>query len=77
MNNEMINIIHWLNINKLSLNLKNTHFIIFRKRRGNIHIDNDLVVDNEKNQYVEPYQVSGSYGGQPTYLWIAYKSHQG
>ena len=48
MNNEMEKNIDWLNINKLSLNLKKTHFIIFRKRRGNIHIDNDLVVDNEK-----------------------------
>ena len=33
MNNEMMKIIDWLNINKLSLNLKKTHFIIFRKRR--------------------------------------------
>ena len=48
MNNELIKIIYWLNINKLSLNLKKTHFIIFRKRRRNFHIDNDLVVDNEK-----------------------------
>ena len=48
MNNEMEKNIDWLNINKLSLNLKKTHFIIFRKRMGNIHIDNDLVVDNEK-----------------------------
>ena len=48
MNNKMEKIIDWLNINKLSLNLKKIHFIIFRKRRGNIHIDNDLVVDNEK-----------------------------
>ena len=48
MNNEMEKNIDWLNINKLSLNLKKTQFIIFRKRRGNIHIDNDLVVDNEK-----------------------------
>ena len=47
MNNEIIKIIYWLDINKLSLNLKKTHFIIFRKRRGNIHIDNDLFVDNE------------------------------
>ena len=45
-NNKMKKIIDWLNIKKLSLNLKKTHFIIFRKRRGNIHIDNDLVVDN-------------------------------
>ena len=48
MNNEMKKNIDWLNINKLYLNFKKTHFIIFRKRRGNIHIDNDLVVDNEK-----------------------------
>ena len=28
---------------------KPKNFIIFRKRMGNIHIDNDLVVDNEKS----------------------------
>ena len=49
MDNEMMKIMYSLNINKLSLDLKKTRFIIFRKQRGNIHIDNDLVVDNEKN----------------------------
>ena len=32
MNNEMIKIMKWLHVNRLSLNLKKTHFIIFRKK---------------------------------------------
>ena len=32
--------------NKLSLNLKKTHFMIFRKRRGQIALSNNLVIDD-------------------------------
>jgi hypothetical protein len=39
--------VDWLNINKLSLNLKKTHFIIFKKNRGRIKINNELVISNE------------------------------
>ena len=33
MNCEMKNVVDWLQVNKLSLNLKKTHFMLFRKRR--------------------------------------------
>ena len=69
MNNEMIKIIDCLNINKLSLNLKKTHFIIFRKRRGNIHIDNDLVVDLSYESHVNHIKGKISRG-----IGISYKA---
>ena len=75
MKNEMKKIIDWLNINKLSLNLKKTHFIIFRKRRGNIHIDNDLVVDNEKISMSNHTKFLGVM--VDSHLTYEYKSHQG
>ena len=46
MNAEMTKIVNWLRTNKLSLNLKKTHFIIFRKKRGKITLQNDLIVDD-------------------------------
>ena len=48
MNIEMTNIINWLNVNKLSLNLKKTHFIIFRRRRAKVYIHKDLIVNGVK-----------------------------
>ena len=70
MNNEMIKIIDWLNINKLFLNLKKTK-IIFRKRRGNIHIDNDLVVDNEKISMSNHNKLLGAVMDS----YLSYESH--
>ena len=46
MNTEMVKIIEWLKINKLSLNLKKTHFMIFRRRRGRILLNKKLNVDS-------------------------------
>ena len=46
MNAEMTKIVNWLRTNKLSLNLKKTHFIIFRKKRGKITLQNDLIIDD-------------------------------
>ena len=46
MNEEMIKVVDWLKTNKLSLNLKKTHFMIFRKRRGQIALSNNLVIDD-------------------------------
>ena len=48
MNTEMIKVIEWLQANKLSLNLKKTHFIIFRRKRGKILMDKDLIINKEK-----------------------------
>ena len=52
MNIEMKKIITWLKTNKLSLNLKKTHYILFRKRRGNILLNKDLIIDNVKIENV-------------------------
>ena len=46
MNEEMIKVVDWLKTNKLSLNLKKTHFVLFRKKRGQIALNNDLIIDN-------------------------------
>ena len=45
MNTEMKKVIDWLNINKLSLNLKKTHFIIFRRKRARINVCENLIVN--------------------------------
>ena len=49
MNIEMEKIITWLKTNKLSLNLKKTHYILFRKRRGNVLLSKDLKMSNTVN----------------------------
>ena len=48
MNIEITKLVDWLKINKLSLNLKKTHFIIFRKRRAKVNICEDLIVNGTK-----------------------------
>ena len=48
MNAEILKVVDWLKINKLSLNLKKTHFIIFRKPRQKITLENELCIDNVK-----------------------------
>ena len=45
MNNEMEKVIDWLNVNKLSLNLKKTHYMIFRGRRTKIDVKNKLMIN--------------------------------
>ena len=46
MNAEMIKVVEWLQINKPSLNLKKTHFIIFGSKRGRILSNKDLIINN-------------------------------
>ena len=45
MNTEMEKVIDWLNVNKLSLNLKKTHYMIFRGRRTKIDVKNKLMIN--------------------------------
>ena len=42
----MKNVVDWLQVNKLSLNLKKTHFMLFRKRRKIVLIEWDLAVND-------------------------------
>ena len=46
MNIELSYIMDWLNANKLSLNLKKTHFMVFRKKSGKINISNNLKIND-------------------------------
>ena len=39
MNKELLNISNWLKANKLSLNVKKTHYMVFTRKR---HIDTDI-----------------------------------
>ena len=48
MNSEIVKVVDWLRVNKLSLNLKKTHFILFRKQRAKVNIYEELLVDNVK-----------------------------
>ena len=53
MNIEMIKIVEWLRLNKLSLNLKKTHFILFRRQRAKVMIADKLIVDNVEIDQLE------------------------
>ena len=46
MNHEISYVFDWLKINKLSINLKKTHFMIFRKRREKIKLSENLKINN-------------------------------
>ena len=61
MNFEMIKIIDWLNVNKLSLNLKKTHYMIFRKRRAKIEVKNKLVINDTVISMVKKTKFLGVY----------------
>ena len=51
-NGELENISLWLKINKLSLNIKKTHFIIFQRGKSTMSIP-DITIDNQPIRKVE------------------------
>ena len=59
MNEEISNVTEWLKINKLSLNLKKTHFMLFRRRRAKFKLDNDLIISNVKIDIVDKTKFLG------------------
>jgi hypothetical protein len=48
MNMEITSVVEWLNVNKLSLNLKKTHFILFKPKKKKILLHNELVISGVK-----------------------------
>ena len=46
MNEEMVKVVVWLQINRLSLNLNKTHFILFRRKRVKTSLSEDLIINN-------------------------------
>ena len=57
----MEKVIEWLNVNKLSLNLKKTHYMIFRKRRANIDVKNKLIINGTDISLVKKTKFLGVY----------------
>ena len=59
MNTEIANVVDWLRINKLSLNLKKTHFMLFRRRRAKMLLDTDLIIDGVTISITEKTKLLG------------------
>ena len=49
MNNEMKYITEWLSMNKLSLNINKTHYMLFKSKGRSIVITKDLIINDVKN----------------------------
>ena len=58
-NIEITKIQKWLQINKLTLNIKKTHFMIFRKRRRKFQLREKLMIDKEVIMLVESTKFLG------------------
>ena len=48
MNEEMVKVVDWLQINRLSLNLNKTHFIVCHRKRAKISLSADLTINKIK-----------------------------
>ena len=59
MNVEIINVISWLRVNKLSLNLKKTHYVLFHRKRSKFSIEKEVMVDGVKIHQVEKTKFLG------------------
>ena len=53
MNEEMVEVVDWLQLNRLSLNLNKTHFILFRRKRIKTSLSEDLIINNIKTGMIE------------------------
>ena len=61
MSQEMINVVDWLKLNKLSLNLSKTHFVLFRRKRNMVRLNEELIIDNVKINKVDNTKFLGVY----------------
>ena len=59
MQEEAVKIVDWLKLNKLSLNLKKTHFVLFHKKRKKVILSEDLFIDNVQINRVEKTKFLG------------------
>ena len=53
MNTEMAKIVEWLRSNKLSLNIKKTHYMIFKRTRGSLKLDSEVNISGIKIEKVK------------------------
>ena len=61
LNTEIDKILAWLQINKLTLNIKKTHFMLFRKSRVKVSITENVYIRNEIISMVEETKFLGVY----------------
>ena len=61
MNRELINITSWLSANKLSLNIKKTHFIIFKSRGKKLNQNVKITINNQDIEQVKYTKFLGLY----------------
>ena len=59
MHEEIIKVVDWLKLNKLSLNLKKTHFMLFHKKRDKVNLSEELRIDSVKIDRVEKTKFLG------------------
>ena len=59
MNEELVHIVKWLQVNKLSINLKKTHFMIFRKRKVKLILKDKIIINDVNISQVEKTKFLG------------------
>ena len=59
-NNELLNISLWLKVNKLSLNIKKTHYMVFCRRKR-LDVDVKLLIDGEAIDGVQKTEIYWYY----------------
>ena len=59
MNDELQHIVKWLQVNKLSINLKKTHFMLFRKRKTKIILKEKLIISGKRISEVQKTKFLG------------------
>ena len=59
MQEETIKVVDWLKLNKLSLNLKKTHFVLFHKKRDKVRLSEELYINNVKINRVDKTKFLG------------------
>ena len=52
LNKELDKVSNWLKVNKLSLNIKKTHFILFHNKQKLIHTKINIKIDNSEIERV-------------------------
>ena len=64
MSQEMNHVVDWLKLNKLSLNLSKTHFIIFRRKGAKVCLTEDLTIDKVNINMVDSTKFLGVFMDQ-------------
>ena len=58
-NGALVGLVEWLNTNKLTLNVKKTHFMVFNTPRSNIPINNHVIINGQTIDRVESTRFLG------------------